>query len=343
MSTTSSSRKSNSLKLIAAAATIAVTGAKVYREITRYSLRNKVVLVTGGARGLGLELCRVLGKRGAQLAICSRTEEQLQNARIELQNLGIEVMTRHADVADKDQVREMIDEIIRHYGRLDVLVNNAGIVQVGPALDMSVEDYEKIMKINFFGPLYTTYAALPHFLKQRSGKIVNISSVGGKVAVPHLLPYSASKFALTGFSEGLHAELKKENIDVLTVIPHLMTTGSPRNITVKGDHESEYAWFKIADSSPLLSQEAELSAEKIVKSIEYGDSETALALPAKLASIAEGFAPGWVTALMSVANRLLPDATLSTESKKGFEVESKKSQGRISAYSDRAAVRNNEI
>ena len=314
----------------------------VYKNLNRYDLRGKVVLVTGGSRGLGLVLARQLAAKGARLAICSRTPEQLGEAHVELEELGAEVISMTVDVTDERQVKAMIIDILEHYGRLDVVINNAGIVQVGPQENMGVNEYEQAMKANFWSALYTMLAVIPYFKEQGGGKIINITSIGGKIAVPHLLPYTASKFALVGLSEGMHAELKKDNIVVTTVVPNLMRTGSPRNIDVKGDHDEEYAWFKLADSSPLLSQSAETAARNIISAIEEGQSEAILSATAKVATILQGFAPGWMNVLMTLANKLLPD-TLggSSSTKKGYESESELSMA-FGNSSDRAAAKNNE-
>jgi short-subunit dehydrogenase len=200
------------------------------------------------------------------------------------------------------------------------------------------------MKANFWSALYTMLSVIPYFKEQGGGKIVNVTSIGGKIAVPHLLPYTASKFALVGLSEGMHAELKKDNILVTTVVPNLMRTGSPRNAIVKGDHEAEYAWFKMSDSSAVLSQSAESAAKNIIHALEQGESEAILSATAKVATILQGFAPGWMTLLMSFANKLLPGTIAGgNESKKGYESESSLSLGILGSSSDRAAIKNNEI
>jgi NAD(P)-dependent dehydrogenase (short-subunit alcohol dehydrogenase family) len=314
----------------------------VYKEFAKYHMEGKVVLITGGSRGLGLVLAKALAARGAKLAICSRSADKVELARQELEKMGAEVIAMPVDLTSRDQVRTLIQDVVRHYKRLDVLINNAGILQVGPQEAMSIEDYEQAMQTNFFAPLYAIDAALPYFKKQGQGRVINITSIGGKIAAPHLLPYSASKFALMGLSEGMHAALKKHNVYVTTVVPNLMRTGSPRNAMVKGDHEAEYAWFKIAASSPLLSQHVETAAEDIIKAIEYRASETVLSLSGKLATVVKALAPGWVSLALSVADRLLPDHIPGNiETKRGYEVESQSSQGQVAMLSDAAAAKNN--
>ena len=316
----------------------------IYNELSRYDLRGKVVLITGSSRGPGLVLARALAGKGAKLAICSRSADKVELARQELERAGATVIGLPVDLTDEHQVKTLVNDVIKHYGKLDVLINNAGIIQVGPAENMTVKDYEEAMQTNFFAPLYAIQAVVPHFKKRGEGRIVNITSIGGIIAVPHLLPYTASKFAFVGLSEGLHTELKKSNIQVTTIVPNLMRTGSARNIDVKGNHESEYAWFKAAASLPLLSEDPEVSAKNIIMALEYGKREAVFSLSGKLAAVVRGIAPGWLGLAMNVANRLLPQPVYgSTDTKKGYEVESSKSDGRTAQSSDLAALRNNEM
>jgi short-subunit dehydrogenase len=141
----------------------------------------------------------------------------------------------------------------------------------------------------------------------------------------------------------MNAELKKDNILVTTVVPNLMRTGSPRNIDVKGDHEAEYAWFKLAASNPLLSQSAEVAAKEIIQAVEQGESEAILSATAKVATILQGFAPGWMNILMGLASKLLPDVVPGNETKKGYESESELSFGTLGSVTDEAAAKNNEL
>lgn len=343
METQSPNSLQKTLGIVGAGLGMLMVANAVYHKLTRFKTEGKVVLITGGSRGLGLVLAREFAKHGARLALCARSADKLELARQEISKTGAEVIALPADLTNQNEVKAVIHDVVRHYGSIDVLVNNAGIIKVGPVENMTIADYEEAMKINFWAPLYAIHSALPYFKTQGEGRIVNITSIGGKIAVPHLLPYSASKFAAVGLSEGLHAELKKNNIHVTTVVPNLMRTGSPRNIDVKGDHENEYAWFKVSGSSPLLAQRAEHAAVSIIDAMERGESEAILSLSGKFASIVKGFAPKWVGGLMTLANNFLPDATPNMETKKGFEAESSKSRGPIAKYSDRAAIKNNEM
>jgi short-subunit dehydrogenase len=257
--------------------------------------------------------------------------------------MGADVLALPVDITDNEEVKILVRDVVNHFGRIDVLINNAGTVQIGPHDAMDIQDYKDAMDTNFWAALYTMHTCLPYFVQQGVGRIVNITSIGGKIAVPHLLPYSASKFALVGLSEGMHAELKKQNIHVTTVVPNLMRTGGPRNATLKGDHDAEYAWFKFSDSLPLTSQGVEDAAKNIIRAVEYGDSEAILTLTGKLATMIKAIAPAWVNNVLSLANKFLPENVPGGfHPRKGYELESPRHQGRINSITDRAAITHNQ-
>jgi NAD(P)-dependent dehydrogenase (short-subunit alcohol dehydrogenase family) len=310
-----------------------------------YDLEGKVVILTGGSRGLGLVLARKLADAGARLAICARDRDELDRAAAELRARGADVLAVPCDVTARLEVEWLVSETIARFGRVDVLVNNAGTIQVGPMEVMTLEDYDAAMKTHFWGPLYTISAVLPGMRERRGGRIVNISSIGGKIAVPHMLPYSASKFALVGLSSGLRAELARDNVVVTTVCPGLMRTGSPRNALFKGQHRAEYAWFAISDSLPATSMSAERAAERIVTAIRRGEAEVVLSLQAQLAATFHGLFPGLTADLLGVANSyLLPEpGGIGTRTARGADSESSLAPSPLTALSDRAAERNNEV
>ncbi|HJQ26796.1 MAG TPA: SDR family NAD(P)-dependent oxidoreductase [Blastocatellia bacterium] len=313
------------------------------RQANAYSFRGRVVLITGGSRGLGLLLARELAGEGARLAICARDEDELQRAQEELGALT-EIIAIPCDVSDRRQVETFVQAAQNHFGQIDVLVNNAGTIAVGPMDVMTVEDYEQAMRVHFWGPLYAVLAVLPEMKRRGTGRIVNVSSIGGKLSVPHLLPYSASKFALVGLSEGLRAELRKDGILVTTVCPGLMRTGSPRNASFKGQHEAEYAWFKISDSLPLTSINARRAARQIIDAARHGDSEVVLTVQAKAAALFHGVFPGLTADLLGLVNQLLPEAGgIGTRRVKGRKSESELSRSWLAALTDRAAEENNQI
>jgi NAD(P)-dependent dehydrogenase (short-subunit alcohol dehydrogenase family) len=281
-------------------------GRALWRRSRAIELDGRVVLITGGSRGLGLALAREFAKEGARLALCARDEDYLEWARKELTAAGTETLIVPCDIRDRMSVEQMIEQVLTEYGRIDVLVNNAGIITVGPVETLILEDFEQAMETIFWGGVYASLAVLPHMLARGEGRIVNITSIGGKVSVPHLLPYSAAKFAMVGFSEGLRAEVAQHGVSVVTVAPGLMRTGSPVNATFKGQHRAEYAWFSLGDNLPLTSITAEGAAQRIVAATRRGDPDVTLSPQAKLLATAHGVLPGLTSDLLGVVNRFLP-------------------------------------
>jgi short-subunit dehydrogenase len=309
-----------------------------------YNLRGRTVLITGGSRGLGLALAREMAAQGARLIICGRDPASLERAAASLANSGAEVLAISADVTDSGSVAEMVEAVRQRYGSVDVLVNNAGVIEVGPAQAMSLADYEEAMATNFWGMLYPTLALLPEMRARKSGRIVNITSIGGKLGIPHLLPYSASKFAAVGFSQGLRAELAGDGIKVVTVCPGLMRTGSPRNAIFRGQHRSEYAWFSISDALPGLSISAESAARRIVAACRRGDAEVLFPIPARLVSVVNAVAPGFTAGVLATVDRLLPKADgAGSPRRRGADSQSWLSPSWITRLGDRAAHKYNQI
>lgn len=329
------------MSALAAGAYVLKSTLSHFRE---YGLRDKTVLITGGSRGLGLVMAREFAREGARLVLCARDEQELDQARIDLENRGAQVMTIPCDIRSKQAVNNMIAAVNDRFGGIDVLVNNAGVIQVGPIEVMTHQDFELAMQAHFWGPLNTIMAVLPSMRQQKAGRIVNISSIGGKVSVPHLVPYSASKFALVGLSKGLRAELMKDGISVTTVCPGLMRTGSPRNADFKGKHRYEYAWFSISDAMPLLTVSAENAARQVVRACKRGQAELVISIPAKIAVLFDSLFPETMSQILGVANQFLPGAGgVETELRKGRESSSAWSPSWLTTLNERAAARNNEL
>jgi short-subunit dehydrogenase len=297
---------------ITAAGTVAGVGAFLgFRALRRrfnpdFDFRNAVVAITGGSRGLGFALALEFAQRGARLAICARDEETLREAEHRLHAYGAEVFAVRCDIGVREQAEKFIRGVEQRFGRIDVLVNNAGQIQVGPLESQRVEDFEAAMQTMYWGMVYSCLAAYPAMAVRGDGRIVNITSFGGKIAVPHLLPYCGAKFAAVGFSEGLRAELAKDHLKVTTVVPGLLRTGSHMNATFKGDHRKEYSWFSLGASLPLVSMNARRAARKIVDAAARGAAEIILTPQAKLGVAAHGVAPGLVSDIAGVANRVMP-------------------------------------
>ena len=339
-----SRRDGNGLLFAAAGIGACLAARSLVRRSRFLDLQNQVALITGGSRGLGLLLARELLDRGARVALCARDASDLDRAAATLSRQGGNVATFPCDVTDRAQVDQTVRAVQQRFGRIDVLVNNAGTISVGPMETMNLGDYDEAMKTHFWGPLYTTLAALPGMRRRREGRIVNISSIGGKVAVPHLLPYCASKFALTGLSEGLRAELKKDNVFVTTVCPGLMRTGSPPNAFFKGRHKAEYTLFKLSDSIPLTAMNADRAARRIVAACQRGESEVILSVQAKIAAKFHGVFPGVSSELYGLINHALPGpGGIGEQRATGSESETAVSRSFLTALSDRAALENREV
>ena len=299
--------RNTGLALVGGALAIAVAvGAKRIRRA--YTFSGKSVVITGGSRGLGLVLARQLAAEGARITLIARDENELQRAADDIRDrhASADVLIVRADVGQREDVERAISQAIGHHGAIDVLINNAGIIQVGPLDHMKLSDYDDAMKTHFWGPLFLVLAVLPHMRNQGGGRIVNISSIGGRISVPHLVPYSASKFALAGLSDGLRAELARDQIVVTTVCPGLMRIGSPVNAAFKGQRPQEYSWFAIASSLPVITISAERAARQILDACRRGDAELVITVQAKLAVLARTIAPELFSDAMSLVQRLLP-------------------------------------
>jgi len=278
------------------------------RRLGSVKLHGRVALVTGGSRGLGLVLARELGRKGARVVICARDEQELERARASLAAEGIDATALPCDVTDEEGMEGLVADVEENLGPVDLLVNNAGIIVVGPAEAMSLADYRRAMDVMFWGALYAAEAVLPGMRARRRGTIVNITSIGAAVGVPHLAAYDAAKFALRGWSEALGAEASRDGIEVLTVLPGLMRTGSFGHALVKGKRYAEASLFSLLSSLPLLTVSAESAARRIVRAIENGERFVVIGVPAKLLRLAHALLPGTVVRVLGLVNWFLPIA-----------------------------------
>jgi NAD(P)-dependent dehydrogenase (short-subunit alcohol dehydrogenase family) len=315
------------------------------RQSRWFDFRGKVVMVTGGSRGLGLEIARRLVERGAKVALCARTEADVRAAEEELRDLGGEVLGAVCDITAPGDVKLLAEQIASRFGRIDVLINVAGIIHVGPLDTMTLDDFRHEMDVNCFGPLHAILAVLPFMRRQHWGRIVNVASIGGKKAVPHLLPYDASKFALVGLSTGLRTELAQDGILVTTANPTLMRTGSPRNALFKGQHRGEYAWFSLGDALPVISMSAGRAADQVLLACQRGDAEVYISNWLNPAVIATKLAPILTTEILSMINRfVLPGpGGIGQRARRGYESESAVSPSPLTMLNESAAEQNNQM
>lgn len=312
----------------------------------RYDFHGKAALITGGSRGLGLVIARELADAGARLAIVARDPDELERARADLETRGAEVLAFPCDVRDQNDAMAAVERTVERFGAIDVLINNAGVIQTGPVEHMQVADFENALATHMWGPLYTMLAAAPHMRRQGGGRIVNISSIGGKVATPHLLPYCASKFALVGLSDGMRAELAKDGVKVTTVCPGLMRTGSHVNALFKGQHEREFTWFAVIDSLPGTSMDARRAARQIVEACRRGDPSLVVSVQAKALTLLANAFPDLTAQALKIMNGLLPgpaDAPDGDQARSGWESQSDWAPSLLTRLSDRAAEQNNGL
>jgi NAD(P)-dependent dehydrogenase (short-subunit alcohol dehydrogenase family) len=309
----------------------------------RYSLRDKVALITGGSRGLGLVLARHICAQGGNVALIARDPNELARAKADLAPRGGMVLTIECDLLDAAQIGAAVRQAIDRFGKIDILINNAGIIEVGPLEHMTGEDFERAMRLHFWAPFQLISQIVPEMRTWGGGRIVNICSIGGKVAVPHLAPYSASKFALTGFSDAIRAELARDNIHVTTVAPGMMRTGSHVNAKFKGKHDMEFAWFAASAGAPVISINADRAARKILAACRRGQPSLILTFAARGAILGNALFPNLTGYMMKLVNRFLPGMAddAGNQSLPGSQLH-RLIPERLTRLLDRATIRNNE-
>jgi NAD(P)-dependent dehydrogenase (short-subunit alcohol dehydrogenase family) len=328
-------------KLLGTLALLGV-GREIIKRENMLPLTDKVVLITGGSRGLGLATAYEFALEGARLVLCARDEEELRIARMQLTEQGAQVLTIPCDIADPEQVQQAVEQATAQWGQIDILINNAGIISNGSWSTFTRQDFEESMNIMFWGMYNMTMATLPQMVERHHGNIVNITSVGGKVSVPHLLPYSSAKFAAVGFSEGLQTELRKEGIRVTTVAPGLMRTGSAINTIIKGEHhQEEYTLFKLLDTLPATSISVQRAARQIVQATRRGQAELIISIQAQILTRLHGAFPEITTAMFSFINRFLPTSE-GTQAYSGQESETKITRSTLTALGQKAERKYNE-
>src|SRR5436309_5890130 len=308
-----------------------------------YPLRDKVVVITGGSRGLGLVLARYVCARGGNVALIARDPEELARAKADLAPHSSVVLTIECDLLDSEQIRSAVRRIIDRFGKIDILINNAGIIEVGPLQHLRPEDFDRAMRLHFWAPFELISQIVPEMRLWGGGRIVNISSIGGKIAVPHMASYSASKFALSGLSDAVRAELARDNIHVTTVAPGMMRTGSHVNAKFKGKHDNEFAWFAASAGAPLLSMNANRAARKILAACRRGQPSLTLTFAARAAILGNALFPNLTGYLMKFVNRFLPAPSheRGNQSKAGSQLR-RLTPKWLTRLGDRATQKNNE-
>jgi len=288
------------------------------------NLRGKVALITGGSRGLGLALAHELGEYGCELALVARDPAELTGAATRLNRRGTEATTFPCDITHADEIEPLLQRVIQRFGRIDILVNDAGMIKTAPFDNVERKDFDEAMDLMFWAPVNLTLAALPHLRRSPEAHIVNITSVGGRVSVPHLLPYCCAKFAFVAFSTGLSSELDPDKVHVLTVVPGLMRTGSYLNAQFKGPKEQEFAWFSALSTLPGLTVSAEHAARSIRQALQRRHLTSTISMPAKLLIQSEALLPEATRTIMHLVNQYaLPGANQDQSEKSGKALNSR--------------------
>ncbi|HEX4639454.1 MAG TPA: SDR family oxidoreductase [Chthoniobacterales bacterium] len=267
---------------------------------------DKVALITGGSRGLGLQIARELCGRGAKVSLLARDAEELERAKAQLDAFKTEVLTVQCDLVESQQIQSAVQQTFQRFGKIDILINNAGIIEVGPIEHSQLKDFDRNMRIHFWAPYILQLLILPQMRVKGGGRIVNISSIGGRIGIPHMAAYCASKFALTGFSDAARCELARDNIFVTTVTPGLMRTGSDVHAMFKGDHAAEYSWFRRSLKIPFASISVERAARKIVNACRSGRPSLVMPFSTYLAIAKNALFPNLFARVMIFINRMLP-------------------------------------
>jgi NAD(P)-dependent dehydrogenase (short-subunit alcohol dehydrogenase family) len=281
--------------------------------MARFTFQRKVALITGGSRGLGFEIARLISRQGGKVAILARDANELRHATAELRTGGGEALAVRCDLLDREQIQSVVRQTVERFGRIDILINNAGIIEIGPLEHMCLEDFDRAMRLHFWAPFMLIMQVVPHMQANGGGRIVNISSIGGRIAVPHMAPYSASKFALTGFSDAIRAELSRDNILVTTVTPGMMRTGSQVHAKFKGNYSAEYRWFSLSNRLPLASISVERAARKIVAACRRGKPALVMPWTARFLIATSALFPSLTGYLMIAINKCLPSPVSQDE------------------------------
>lgn len=324
--------------LALAAGAIGFAIASRYRS--RYNFENKVVLITGGSRGLGLVLARELASRGASLGLLARDAIELARARRTIDSDSL-VQLLPADVTDPAQVEQAFSTMIRRFGRIDVVVNNAGQILSAPFDDTTVDDFKAMLDVHFWGSLNVSRAALPHLARHGEGRIVNICSIGGRVPVPHLSAYCVSKYAQAGLSAVMAEELRGKGIRVTTVLPGLMRTGSHIQAWFKGEQPAEFAMFSLIGGAPGTSMSAERAARLILDACARGQADAVIPFTYRQIAKLSAVAPNLTIAGLAAVNAAMPGARTRFAAQ-GKHLQLPALVKGVAAMNEKAADRNNQ-
>ena len=231
-------------------------------------IKNKVIIVTGASAGIGLATAKLLGNHGGKIALAARSKDKLEAISKELKDSFV-IPT---DMSDTESIDTMITEVKKHYGRIDILINNAGQGMYGAIENVNIADYKKIIDLNIIGPLEAMQKVIPIMREQKGGMILNVSSMVSKAYYPYLGAYASTKYALNAVSLTARTELEKDNIIVNVMLPGLTETDFGKN-SIKSDTVAKTMSSRSREGMPTADS-AEYVAERILVAIKTGKAET---------------------------------------------------------------------
>lgn len=234
------------------------------------------VLITGASQGIGRATTLLFAEKGYNLVLAARQIARLEALAEEVRALGCDAIAISTDVKDPAQVNTLIETAVAHYGSIDVLINNAGVYLLGSVEDCDLSDWHQIIDTNLWGYIHTINAILPHFLKTGKGTIVNVGSIAGKVPISYQVPYTTSKYAVTGLTESLHAELHPKGIQVCAVHPSFIKSDLMERAIFRGkdeqDAQNRRELLEKAVKMPVIEKPEDV-AKAIWKAVQYQKSE----------------------------------------------------------------------
>ncbi|MGB3535381.1 MAG: SDR family oxidoreductase [Microcoleaceae cyanobacterium] len=261
----------------------------------------KTVLITGASQGSGKATALLFARKGYNVVLAARSGDKLEAAAEEVRKLGASALAITTDVTDFQQIENLVQKSLDFYDTIDVLVNNAGICLSGPVEKTTLEDWQNIINTNLWGYVHTIHALLPHFLQRNCGTIVNIGSFGGKMPLPEMTAYCASKYAVTGLTESLRLELAKTNIQVCIVHPGIINSDFLDRAQFRGQDQAEtekrrQQMTQMLQSS-IVSQPEDI-AKAIWEAVKQKQNDTVVG-PAVVATEAYRLFPGLVQTIIA--------------------------------------------
>ena len=257
-------------------------------------------LITGSSQGIGRATAFLLAQKGYDVVLAARQSDRLEAVANDIRAQSREALAVTTDVTDFEQVKALVEKALDAYGKIDVLVNNAGICMTAPMAQTSLEDWQKILNVNLWGYIYSIQALLPHFLSQKAGTIVNVGSFGGKMPLPNMSAYCTSKYAVTGLTETLRLELEPKGIHVCGVHPSVTNSNFLERAVFRGeeDFDAQRARQQLGEmlKSPLASQPEDV-AQAISNVVKHPQAEVVVGSGA-IATTVHRFAPGLSAWLM---------------------------------------------